>query len=172
MSFTRFTVRGTLAVVAGCAAAAAGGAAPAAAAPSVPVEVPLAGVESALPVDAPELRTAAPLPIPGAPEGPRYDEQHLLPQNALPRLPVSSELPRTHAALPVPRVLPVDTVEQVGLDSAGSPLRTESPGASVGAPLTAPQAGRFGLPGLSTPQLGLGTPDLQAGPGADLGLGS
>ncbi|MFE1952981.1 hypothetical protein ACFW9D_21235 [Streptomyces sp. NPDC059524] len=173
MSFTRLTVRGTLAVFAGCVAAAAGGAAPAAAAsaPSVPVEVPLGGVEDALHVDAPHLSTAAPLPIPGAPEGPTYDEQHLLPQGMLPRVPLGTELPATAAELPVPQVLPTDTVKQVGLHTEASPVHAESPGASVNPPLTGPRAERLGLPDLSAPQLGLGVPDLRAQPGADLGLG-
>ncbi|MYT73039.1 MULTISPECIES: hypothetical protein [unclassified Streptomyces] len=163
-------VRGTIAVLAGCLAAAAG-ATPAVASANVPIEIPLAGVENALHMDVPELSTEAPVPIPGAPEGPRYSQDHVLPQNALPRLPVSSELPATQAGVPVPRLLPGEPAEQIGLSAEGSPVHTLTPGASVNPPLSGPRSERFGLPQVSAPQAAVGTPDVQARPGADLALG-
>lgn len=162
-------VKGTIAVLAGCIAAA--GAAPAVASTEVPVRVPLEGVENALHMDAPELSTAAPIPLPGGPEGPQYVEGHLLPQRAVPRLPVSSELPGSKAEVPLPQLLPTEHVDRVGLTTESSPVRSLTPGASVNPPLTGPQPNRFGLPEVSPPQLALGTPDLQAQPGADLAMG-
>ncbi|WP_353943742.1 hypothetical protein ABII15_20295 [Streptomyces sp. HUAS MG91] len=163
-------VRGTIAVLAGCIAAAAG-ATPAVASANVPVEVPLGGVESALHMDVPELSTAVPVPMPGAPEGPRYSQDHVLPQHALPRLPVSSELPATDADVPVPQLLPSERTDRLGLSTEGTPVHTLTPGASVNPPLSGPRPERLGLPEVSAPQAALGTPDVQAEPGADLALG-
>ncbi|MGY0025068.1 hypothetical protein [Streptomyces sp. cg35] len=166
-------VRGTIAVLAGCIAAAAG-ATPAVASGQVPVEVPLGGVERALHMDVPRLSTAAPIPIPGTPEGPRYEKDHVLPQGTVPRLPLSSELPATEAEVPLPRLLGPEDAEhtdRLGLDTEASPVRTLTPGASVNPPLTGPRPHRFGLPEVSAPQAALGTPDVQAQPGADLALG-
>ncbi|MER5947649.1 hypothetical protein ABT127_16470 [Streptomyces sp. NPDC001904] len=163
-------VRGTIAVLAGCLAAAAG-ATPAVASANVPIEVPLGGVESALHTDLPELSTEAPVPVPGAPEGPRYSQDHVLPQNALPRLPMSTELPATEVGTAVPQLLPTERTDRVGLSTEGTPVRTLTPGASVNPPLSGPRPDRLGLPEVSAPQAALGTPDVQARPGADLALG-
>ncbi|WP_372344235.1 hypothetical protein [Streptomyces sp. KL116D] len=163
-------VRGTIAVLAGCLAAAAGST-PAVASANVPVEVPLGGVESALHTDLPRLSTEAPVPIPGTPEGPRYATDHVLPQQPLPRLPLSSELPATEADLPLPQLLPSDDVDHLGLRTESSGVQALTPGASVNPPLTGPRPHAFGLPQVTAPQAALGTPDVQAQPGADLGLG-
>ncbi|MFJ4712669.1 hypothetical protein [Streptomyces sp. NPDC088785] len=163
-------VRGTIAVLAGCIAAAAG-ATPALASANVPIEAPLGGVESALHMDLPELSTEAPLPIPGAPEGPAYTTDHVLPQHAVPRLPMSSALPATTADVPVPQLLPAEHTDRIGLSTEGTPVHTLTPGASVNPPLSGPRPERLGLPEVSAPQAALGTPDVQAEPGADLALG-
>ncbi|MFD8572912.1 hypothetical protein [Streptomyces sp. NPDC059639] len=163
-------VRGTIAVLAGCLAAATG-ATPAFASANVPIEVPLGGVESALHTDLPELRTEAPVPIPGAPEGPSYSQDHVLPQHTLPRLPVSTDLPATEAGMTVPQLLPTERTDRIGLSTEGSPVHTLTPGASVNPPLSGPRPERLGLPQVSAPQAALGAPDVQAEPGADLAMG-
>ncbi|MYW63794.1 hypothetical protein GTY65_06825 [Streptomyces sp. SID8379] len=162
--------RGTIAVLAGCVAAAAG-VTPAAASGQVPIDVPLGGVESALHVDAPHLSTAAPIPIPGTPEGPRYTRGHVLPQGMVPRLPVGSELPATEADVPVPQLLASKDVDRLGLEAEASDVRAVTPGAEVNPPLSGPQPNRLGLPKVSAPRAGLASPDLQARPGAELALG-
>ncbi|WP_338698127.1 hypothetical protein V2W30_19050 [Streptomyces sp. Q6] len=165
------TLRGTIAVLAGCIAAAAGSSAPAVASGNVPIEVPLGGVENALHIDAPRLSTEAPIPIPGTPEGPRYAKDHVLPEHAVPRLPLSSELPATDAEVPLPQLLATDDVDRLGLTTEESAVRTLTPGASVNPPLSGPRPHLFGLPDVSAPQAAVGTPDVQAQPGADLALG-
>ena len=162
------TVKGTIVALAGCLAAA--GAAPAVAAEQVPVSVPLGGLESALHMDVPELSTTAPIPIPGTPEGPQYVQDHVLPQRAVPRLPLSGGLPATEAEVPLPQLLATEHVDRLGVSTEGSDVRTLTPGASVNPPLSGPRPDRLGLPEVSAPQLALGAPDVQAQPGADLAL--
>ena len=163
-------VRGTIAVLAGCIAAAAG-ATPAVASAEAPVRVPLEGVENALHMEAPEISTAVPVPIPGTPEGPEFSADHVLPQKTVPRLPVSSGLPATEVDVPVPQLLPAGDSSHLGVRTAASDVRTATLGASVNPPLSGPQAERLGLPKMSTPQLAVGAPDVQAQPGADLAFG-
>ncbi|NEB75780.1 hypothetical protein G3I40_11140 [Streptomyces sp. SID14478] len=163
------TARATLTVLTACIAAAA--ASTPALAAGVPVEVPLDGVESALHVDAPRLSTEAPIPMPGTPVGPQYSADHVLPQRALPQLPLSSELPATDAKVPLPQLLATEDVDRLGLTTEGSDVRTLTPGASVNPPLTGPRAHRFGLPEVAAPQAAFGAPDVQAQPGADLAVG-
>ncbi|MHC0430726.1 hypothetical protein ACX6XY_11115 [Streptomyces sp. O3] len=150
--------------------AAAAGAGSAVAAEQVPVSVPLSGVEHALHMEAPKLSTGVPLPIPGAPEGPRYVEGQLLPDQVLPQLPISSELPATEAVAPLPQLVPSETVDHLGLVTDGSDVAARTPGASVNPPLTGPLRNRFGLPDLVMPQAALETPALQSQPGAELGV--
>ncbi|MCF4138384.1 hypothetical protein L1856_19230 [Streptomyces sp. Tue 6430] len=166
------TTRGTLAAVLTCAAAAAGAAsaAPAAAVGTVPVPVPLDGVERSLHVELPRIGGELPLPLPGAPEGPRYVEGRLVPERVIPQLPVSAGLPGLDARTALPEVLG-DGSHHVGVDAPASDLRALGPGLTLDAPLTAPDPDRFGLPGLQLPQAGVLTPVLQTVPGADLGLG-
>ncbi|MBO1337387.1 hypothetical protein [Streptomyces sp. VRA16 Mangrove soil] len=163
-------VRGTIAVLAGCFTAAVGGVTPAVASSQVPVEVPLDGVESALHMDVPTLSTAAPIPLPGTPRGPRYARGHVLPQQAVPQLPLTGELPATEADVPLPQVPATQDVDRLGLRTESSPVRTVTPGASVNPPLTGPRAEKLGLPQVSAPQAGVIVPDLQARPGADVAL--
>ncbi|MFJ9560681.1 hypothetical protein ACIRQQ_11635 [Streptomyces fuscichromogenes] len=168
------TTRGTLAaVVTGVAAtvAAVGAAAgPAAAAGAVPVPVPLDGVEKSLNMEVPRLGMELPLLMPGAPDGPRYVEGRLLPDRALPQLPVSGGLPGVDLRAPLPHVLGAD-FDHVGVDAPAGDLRTLAPGLSVEAPLTAPDPGNFGLPGLQSPRAGLLAPVVQTVAGGDLGAG-
>jgi hypothetical protein len=166
------TTRGTLAAVLTCVAAAAGAATatPAAAIGTVPVPVPLDGVEKSLNVELPEAGGEIPLPTPGAPEGPRYVEGRLIPEQVVPQLPVSAGLPGAGLRAPLPEILG-DDFQHVDLDAPASDLGTLGPGLALDAPLTPPNADNFGLPGLKQPQAGLVTPTLQAVPGADLGLG-
>ncbi|MER5430601.1 hypothetical protein [Streptomyces sp. NPDC002588] len=167
------TTRGTLAAVLTCVAAAAASATavtPAAAVGTVPVPVPLDGVEKSLDVELPRIGGEIPLPTPGAPEGPRYAEGRLIPERAVPQLPVSGGLPGAGVRAPVPETLG-NGFNHVGLDAPASDLRTLGPGVALDAPLTAPNPDNFGLPDLKPPQAGVLTPVLQTAPGADLGLG-
>lgn len=167
------TTRGTLAAVITCVAAAAGAAAcasPAAAIGTVPVPVPLDGVEKSLNVELPTIGGEIPLPTPGAPEGPRFVEGRLIPERVVPQLPVAAGLPGLGVRTPLPEVLG-DQFDHVGLDAPASDLRTLGPGLTLDAPLTAPNPDHFGLPDLKLPEAGVITPVLQAVPGANLGLG-
>ncbi|MEU5768756.1 hypothetical protein [Streptomyces asoensis] len=167
------STRGTLAAVVTCVAAAAAAAAsatPAAAIGTVPVPVPLDGVEKSLNVELPRLGAELPLPTPGAPEGPRFVEGRLLPERVVPQLPVAAGLPGVGLRAPLPEVLGSD-FNHLGLDAPASDVRTLGPGLTLDAPLTAPNPDRFGLPDLQLPAAGVLTPVLQAVPGADLGLG-
>ncbi|MFI7503453.1 hypothetical protein ACIBVL_34285 [Streptomyces sp. NPDC049687] len=165
------TTRGTLAAVLTCVAAAAGAAAatPAAAIGTVPVPVPLNGVEKSLNVELPEIGGEIPLPTPGAPEGPRHVEGRLIPEHVVPRLPVDGGLPGAGLRAPLPEILG-DGSNHVGLDAPASDLRTLGPGVALDAPLTPPNPGNFGVPEPKLPQAGVATPVLQAVPGANLGL--
>ncbi|MFI1000613.1 hypothetical protein ACIP10_01390 [Streptomyces galbus] len=165
------TTRGTVAAALMAAAAGAVAATPAAAVGTVPVPLPLGGVEKSLHVELPEVTGQVPVPKPGAPEGPRYVEGRLLPAGVVPRLPVSGGLPGLDMRAPVPHVLG-DDFDHVGVDAPASDLRTLGPGLAVDAPLTPPDADAFGLPDLKLPQAGVLTPVLQATPAADLGLSS
>ncbi|MER5193429.1 hypothetical protein ACWD3J_01745 [Streptomyces sp. NPDC002755] len=162
------TTRGTLAAVITCVAAAA--VTPAAAIGTVPVPVPLDGVEKSLNLELPTIGGEIPLPTPGAPEGPRFVEGRLIPDRVVPQLPVAAGLPGVGLRAPLPEILGND-FNHLGLEAPASDLRTLSPGLSLDAPLTAPNPDRFGLPDLQLPQAGVLTPMLQAVPGADLGVG-
>ncbi|MEV0224772.1 hypothetical protein [Streptomyces sp. NPDC050704] len=162
------TTRGTLAAVVTCVAAAV--ATPAVAADSVPVAVPLDGVEHALNMEMPTVGGTVPLIMPGRPDGPRYVEGRLLPDRAIPQLPVTSDLPSLNLRTPVPHVLG-DAFDHVAAGTPTSDLRALTPGATLDAPLTAPRADKLGLPALQLPEAGVLAPVLQAAPGADLGLG-
>ncbi|MGW0872690.1 hypothetical protein ACWD3Z_19650 [Streptomyces sp. NPDC002740] len=166
------TTRGTLAAVITCVAAAGAAAAvtPAAAIGTVPVPVPLDGVEKSLNVELPTIGGEIPLPTPGAPEGPRFVEGRLIPDRVVPQLPVAAGLPGVGLRAPLPEILG-NEFNHLGLEAPASDLRTLSPGLSLDAPLTAPNPDRFGLPDLQLPQAGVLTPMLQAVPGADLGVG-
>ncbi|MEU3615833.1 hypothetical protein ABZ725_26375 [Streptomyces sp. NPDC006872] len=167
------TTRGTLAAVITCVAAAAGaaaGVAPAAAIGTVPVPVPLDGVEKSLNVELPRIGGEIPLPTPGAPEGPRFVEGRLIPERVVPQLPVAAGLPGLGVRTPLPEILG-NEFNHIGLDAPASDLRTLGPGLDVDAPLTAPNPDRFGLPDLKLPEAGVLTPVLQTVPTADLGLG-
>ncbi|GAA3303919.1 hypothetical protein GCM10020295_53740 [Streptomyces cinereospinus] len=132
------TTRGTLAAVLTCMAAAATGAAAASPAAAVPVPVPLEGAETALGVELPRIGAEIPAPKPGSPEGPRYVEGRLLPERALPQLPVSGGLPGADLRAPLPRLL-ADGFDHLDVSAPASDLRALAPGLDVDAPLTAPR---------------------------------
>ncbi|OIJ69372.1 hypothetical protein [Streptomyces mangrovisoli] len=168
------TVRRTIAaVVTGVAAAAAAvgaAAAPAAAVGSVPIPVPLDGAEKSLGVELPEVGGELPLPLPGAPEGPRYTEGRLLPDRALPQLPLTGGLPGLDARAPLPHVLGPG-FDHAGVSAPAADLSALTPGLAVDAPLTQPNPDHFGLPDLRLPQAGVLAPVLRTVPGADLVAG-
>ncbi|MEU0967611.1 hypothetical protein ABZ357_20050 [Streptomyces sp. NPDC005917] len=165
------TTRGTLAAaVTGLAAAVGATATPAAAAGTVPVPVPLDGVEKSLNTEVPKLGMELPLLMPGAPDGPRYVEGRLLPDRALPQLPLSGGLPGLDLRAPLPHVLG-DGFDHVGVDAPANDLRALAPGLSVDAPLTAPNPRNFGLPDLKLPQAGVLAPVVHMVAGGDLGAG-
>ncbi|MEV5282642.1 hypothetical protein [Streptomyces sp. NPDC051994] len=157
------TSRAGLASVMACMATAAA-VAPAVAAPTVPVTVPLYGLNAVLPFDAPTLDSGVPLPIPGAPKGPRYVKGNLLPKNMVPTIPVDSALPATEIGAPLPNPLSPDLIGTARLASPSSPLHATTPGAEIGAPISRPRSP--GLPSLVMPEAGLAAPALQGDPAA------
>ncbi|MFC8710312.1 hypothetical protein ACFUCQ_10330 [Streptomyces sp. NPDC057197] len=165
------TTRGTLAaLVTGVAAAIGAAATPASAVGAVPVPVPLGGAESALGMELPSVGGELPLPTAGSPEGPRFVEGRLLPERALPRLPVDGGLPGLDVRAPLAHVLG-DGFDHVDVAAPASDLRAMAPGLTVDGPLTGPRPGNAGLPELTQPELGVLAPALQAVPGANLTAG-
>lgn len=158
----KLTTRGTLAAVLACMGSAVA-AAPAVAGTSVPVVLPLESLETAVPVEAPDLRTGVPVPVPGAPEGPRHVTGTLVPQDTLPSVPLSSELHRTLLEVPVENPLGEGNLGVAQVLAQESDVKAASPGASLGAPVTAP-TGAFGLPEPTLPEAALVAPVLQAAP--------
>lgn len=152
-------------------AAAMGAAAPAVAADTVPVPVPLDGVEKSLNVQLPKVGGEVPLPTPGVPEGPRYVEGRLIPASALPQVPLGAALPGLSAETPLPQVVGKG-FDEAGASVPAADLRTLTPGLSVDTPLTAPNPEVFGLPTLKEPEAAVLTPLLQTAPTAALGLGA
>jgi hypothetical protein len=159
------TTRGTFAAVITCVAAAV--ATPAGAADGVPVAVPFQGAEHALDMEMPRVSGTVPLLKPGSPDGPRYVEGRLLPDRALPQLPVTAGLPELDLRTPVPRVLG-DSFDHLGATTPDSTVRALTPGASLDAPLTAPRPEMLGLPAAKLPEVGVLAPVLQGTPGASL----
>ncbi|MFF4310881.1 hypothetical protein ACWDFR_33160 [Streptomyces sp. 900105755] len=166
------TTRGTLAVVvAGVAVAMGAAATPAAATDGVPVPVPLDGVEKSLGIEMPKLGMELPLLIPGVPEGPRYVEGRLIPEGALPRVPMNGQLPGVGLSVPLPRAFGAG-FDHVGIDLPASDLRTLTPGLALDAPLSAPDPQHYGVPHLKMPEVGVLAPVLQTVVGGKLGAGS
>lgn len=89
-------------------------AAPAVAADVVPVSVPLNGVERSLGLKAPGIAGELPLPLPGRVEGPRYVEGRMIPDRAVPQVPLSGGLPGADVRTPLPHVLG-DGFDHLGL---------------------------------------------------------
>ncbi|MFF3498212.1 hypothetical protein [Streptomyces sp. NPDC003247] len=167
---TKPTTRGALAAVLTCVAAAAGAVAatPAAAIGTVPVPVPLNGVENSLHMELPEAAGEIPLPATGTPDGPRYAEGRLLPERVPPQVPVRAGLPGADLDAPLPEALG-DDARLVGLEAPASELRTPESGPALDVPLTAPDAD--GLPGLRPPRAGVVGPVLQRVRAGDPGPG-
>ncbi|MFI6287034.1 hypothetical protein ACIBCM_20180 [Streptomyces sp. NPDC051018] len=163
------TTRGSLAALMACMASAVA-AAPAAAAASVPVTLPLESLETVLPLEAPALSTGVPVPVPGAPEGPRHVTGRMLPEQALPRVPVTGELPRTALDLPLENPLGEGALGLARAAVEAPDTRLTTPGASLGAPLSAPRPELFGQPEPVLPEAAVLTPALTGTPAAGLDL--
>lgn len=165
----KMTARGSIAALMTCMAAA--GAATPAVADAVPVGVPLDAVKTTLGVDPPNLATGVPVPVVGAPEAPRMHTGEMFPAPLIPAVPLSTELGRTLVSTPVPNLLGAPETDGEGsLTSPSTALRTRTPGAVLGSPLTMPNGANFGLPDLTTPKLGLIAPEIVGAPTALLGL--
>ncbi|MEU3945609.1 hypothetical protein [Streptomyces sp. NPDC029526] len=167
------TTRGTLAAVLTTMAAAAGAlaATPAAAVGTVPVPVPLGGAEQALGVELPEVGGAIPVPTAGTPEGPRFTEGRIMPEETLPQLPLDGGLPGLDVRSPLPHLLG-DGSDRIGVDAPAADLRTLTPGLAVDAPLTRPAAESPGLPQVKLPEAGVLTPTVRTVPALGLVLGT
>ncbi|MFD3566422.1 hypothetical protein [Streptomyces sp. NPDC058667] len=144
-------------------------AAPASAA-EAPVVVPLQGLEPAIPMDAPTVAAGVPLPVPGAPTVFHEGGSPTVPDIGLPRVPVSSTLPSTVLAAPLPEVIEGSHPGTALFTHAGSPLRAATPVARVGNPVGLPRGDRSGLPDLTTPDAGIVTPAVQGALDPQLGL--
>ncbi|MFD3535055.1 hypothetical protein [Streptomyces sp. NPDC058664] len=144
-------------------------AAPASAA-EAPVVVPLQGLEPAIPMDAPTVATGVPLPVPGAPTVFHEGSSRSLPDIGLPRVPVSSTLPRTVLAAPLPEVIEGSRLGTALFTSPGSPLKAATPAAGVGSPVGLPRGDRSGLPDLTMPDAGVVTPAVNGVLEPQLGL--
>lgn len=165
----KMTARGSIAALLTCMAAA--GVATPAVADGVPVSVPLEGVESTTGLDVPRIATAVPLPVVGAPEAPRMHKGDMLPSPLLPAVPIATELGETLVTSPLPNLAGRPETDGEGsLESPATTVRTRTPGAVLGSPLTMPDASNSGLPNLTTPKLGLLTPEITGAPEALLGV--
>ncbi|WP_046731523.1 hypothetical protein [Streptomyces humi] len=165
------TTRGTLAaVVTGVAVAVGATATPAAATGTVPVPVPLDGVAKSLHTEVPGIGLELPLLVPGVPETPRYVQGRLIPEHALPRVPMNGVLPGADLRLPLPHALGPG-FDHVGADLPASDLRALTPGLELDAPLSAPDPQHYGMPNLKMPEAGVLGPVLQTVVGGDLGAG-
>lgn len=166
------TPRGTLAaVITGVVTAVGAGATtPAVAAESVPVVVPLDGVEKSHNAKLPKIAGEVPLPTQGRPEKPRYVEGRLTPENTLPQVPLRAPLPGLVAEAPLPRSAGKAS-ERAAVSAPAADLRTMTPGLSLDAPLTPPDHRASRLPALKKPQAAMRTPLLRTAPTADVRLG-
>lgn len=173
VSEMKSTTRGTFAAVLTTMAAAAGAlaATPAAAAGAVPVPLPLGGAEQALGVELPEVGGEIPVPVAGTPEGPRFTEGRLMPEQTLPQLPVDGGLPGLGVRSPLPHLLG-DGSDRLGVDLPAADLRTLSPGLAVDAPLTRPAADSAGLPQVKLPEAGILAPTVRTVPALGVVLGA
>lgn len=144
-------------------------AAPASAA-EAPVVVPLQGLEPVIPMDAPTVATGVPLPVPGTPTVFHGGHSQALPDVGLPRVPVSSTLPNTVLAAPLPEAVEGSRPGTARLTTPSSPVEAAAPGATVGNPVGLPRGDRFGLPDLTMPGAGVLTPAVSGALAPQLGL--
>lgn len=144
-------------------------AAPAAAA-EAPVIVPLQGLEPVIPMDAPSVATGVPLPVPGGPTGFQEGQSGLLPDVTLPRVPISSTIPETLVAAPLPEVIEGSEPGKALFATPSSPVKATTPGATVGNAVVAPRGDRLGLPDLAVPEIGVLTPAVSGALDSQAGL--
>lgn len=84
-------------------------------------------------MEMPHVAGELPVPVPGAPEGTRFAEGHLLPERTLPRLPVSGGLPGGDVRAPLPHVLG-EGFDHLGVSAPAADLRTAVPGLALDTP--------------------------------------
>ncbi|WP_415948038.1 hypothetical protein [Streptomyces sp. KLOTTS4A1] len=156
---------GLAGVLAGVASVA--GVSSAAAADSVPLIVPLEALENGLPIEAPTIQGAMPLPAAGRPAPPQYTEGRLMPQATLPQIPLSSALPAAAVDAPLKNPLSGERMTGAALEAAEAPVEILSPGLGLESPLVPPEPGRLDLPGLKAPELAVLPLAAQAEPAAD-----
>lgn len=99
---------------------------PAVAAETVPVRVPLDGAKRALDPQTPKIAGELPVPMPGGPAGARHVEGRMLPERAVPQLPVGAGLPGADFEAPLPHLFG-HGFEHLGVDA---PAATLTPGLS------------------------------------------
>ncbi|MEV0092650.1 hypothetical protein [Streptomyces sp. NPDC050738] len=142
-----------------------------AAAVQAPVVVPLQGLETALPMDAPTVRTGIPIPIPSEPSPLRTRAmQHPDPALELPQTPITSDLPTTVLEAPMPQGFDGEDLGSARVTSGGSPMAAKTPGLAVGRPFALPHGESLGLPELDDPQAAILAPALQGDVSSGLGL--
>ncbi|MFF8831737.1 hypothetical protein [Streptomyces sp. NPDC015131] len=155
-----------------CLASAAMASPAAAAAPSVPVapvDVPLHGLGTVLPMETPTLRTGVPVPLPGGPMGFTEHGEGRMQPVVLPQLPLTTGVPETLVSAPLPSVVEGET-GRAEVASPASAVQATTPGAILGSPLTLPRAESLGLPGAELPQAGFLTPTVTGALDSTLGL--
>ncbi|MGW3632834.1 hypothetical protein ACWD7F_22160 [Streptomyces sp. NPDC005122] len=108
--------------------------------------------------------------MPGSPEGPPYVEGRLLPDGAVPQLPVSAGPPGADVRTTLPHVLGKG-FDHLGLDASAADLATSPSGLSLDAPLTAPNPEHLGMPDPNLPQAAVLTPPPKTAPEGGLGMG-
>lgn len=141
-----------------------------AAAVEAPVNVPFQGLEPVIPMDAPTISTAAPLPMPGAPTGYHPGRAGSLPDIGLPTVPLDTTMPESVVAAPLPEVIEGSELGQALLTTPRSKMAATTPGALVGNPFTQPHADRGGMPGLTSPKAGVIAPAVTGALDSQLGL--
>ncbi|MER5962975.1 hypothetical protein [Streptomyces sp. NPDC002057] len=135
-----------------------------------PVIVPLQGLEPVLPMDAPEVATGVPVPMPGAPTG-FQKGLGSLPDVALPSVPFTGTLPKTVVDAPLPEVLRGSEPGRALFATPHSEMAAATPGAVLGNPVVAPEGnGLDGLPDLAAPRVGLLPPMVSGALDSQLGV--
>ncbi|MFG3499266.1 hypothetical protein [Streptomyces sp. NPDC047928] len=141
-----------------------------AAAAEAPVEVPLEALGTVLPMEPPTVRTGVPLPMPGTPQGLGATRDGRMQELLVPRTPLTAQSAGTRIAVPLPGLLGGRPLGTAAVTSPGTDLRTATPGATLGSPLSLPRGEALGLPDVELPQAGLLAPTLMGALESDMGL--